>query len=236
MARARRPWAELRAEVKRLLGPVGDDPFWTRELLADLFNAEKDLREMQLEDVHEGFSVRAFVTDLVVPPTGQPAAYLIPLHAGRFKRVLRRFQDGSEVPLERNEQLQGGSTLGYLGGDLSYVPSYRLMGAYLVLDPPPGVPESGGLKIEMEECSSRIESDGDYLPAGWPLILETLLVLDTAGAAFDVEAAQDVVSQVRDKVMTPLVGRQRRMEATFLQWIETRSAGVQSVEPFCLGG
>lgn len=235
MARLARQWSDLRSEIYRLLGPIQQDPFFTPQLLLDVFNAEKDMREMELQEAHEGFSVHIFYADLTVPAVGSPNYYSVPVAAGRIKRVIRNFSDGTQVPLRRDEHWTTPQTTQGGGGGTSYLPTYRLIGPYIELSPPPSSAEVNGLVIEMEAASDSIASDTDVIPAGWPLFAERLLCLDTAIGCFDVENAQSGSAADGARIKPALEERRARYEARWLNYIETRSFGPQYAVPYRQG-
>ena len=229
--RGRRPWSDLRDEILRLLREQEGEYFSNQQLL-DLFNQEKDLREMEMMQAHEGFSVQSYNADLVA----NQDYYSLPTGAGRLKRVVRVMTNpNQEIPLVRDERVSEPLDTNRVATGVQYVPTYRLIGNLIKLEPGPATSEAGGLRIEMEEASELLTQDDSTIPDDWPVFAETLLVLDTVVAAYEMERAQAVVD--RDRVaLDPYVRRRARFESLWNDWIEERSFGRTYVVPFRQGG
>lgn len=205
-----------------------DSPYWTRELLVDLFNEQKDLREMQLHEAHEGFSKRVYTTNLVA---GQ-AFYELPDGQGRLKRVSKLYTAQQRwKPLIRAERWFSPSSTNTDASEYADF-SFRVIGNFIVLEPTPGTAETDALRIEIEEATARLESDNQSLPPDWPLFTETLLVLDTVIAAYGVEEAQD-----EEVKIPPWVTRRRtRFEGQWDAYINTRTFSPSFATRYHIGG
>lgn len=228
--RTRRTWDEIKAEIYRNLREAeAEAPTFEPELLLDLWNESKDLREMEMCDQHEGFFVRRFTTDIVIPSADQPAQYDIPEDAGRVKRVLRIFEDGSERALIRDEKYSETVERSATGSGDGYTPTFRLMGNRIVLEPPPTFAQAAGLAIEMEQATERFADDSSVLDDDWPVYAESLLILDTVIAAFDTEETQEGADP---QVISGFRRRRNAYEARWWQFCAERTRGRTFATPF----
>jgi hypothetical protein len=217
MARNRKKWSELRAEIYRYLKEEEGTSFWTRDILTDLFNAAFDMRTMQLHSMHEGFAVRQYETDIVA---GQ-SLYSLDDYVGRVKRII--FVDPTtsmEIPLVRDERV----TRPLPTINIDTLPTYRIVGNSIKLEPTPARNITDGLKIEVEVAPDRIDDDNEELPAEYPVFCESLLVLDTVVAALGIEEAQAVADK---EVPNNIQILHSKFEQMFDMYLETRSGGQQ---------
>jgi hypothetical protein len=228
VARQRRDWDLLRADIYLHLGESESSSYWTPSHLLMLFNEEKDRLEMELQNRHEGFSTEVHTCDIV---SGQEY-YSIPTEYGRIKRVSRYYPAQSRViPLGRDERLS--APMSTLTVGVNSVPDIRLIGNYIKLEPTPGEAVTGGLIIEMEIASERLDSGDDKLPDDWPPFVETLLVLRATKAAFADEQAQDSGDRAMSDEQTQ---RLLYYESIFAEYTATRFFGRQFAVRFTQGG
>jgi hypothetical protein len=229
MARQRRDWDALRADIYLHLGETEGSSFWTPAHLLMLFNEEKDLLDMQLQNRHEGFSVEVHYADIVA----DQAYYSIPEECGRLKRISRNYPGMSRiVPLIRNERLSAPMSTQSAG---QYgIPDYRLIGNYIKLERTPSTAVTDGLVIEMEIAAERLTSGEDTLPSDWPNFAESLLVLRTTRAAFAEEQATDSGEgrTLTDRQETRLL----YYETVFAEYTASRSFGRQLAVRYTQGG
>lgn len=174
---------------------------------------------MELHESHEGYGVETYTSNLVA----EQAQYSLPEHTGRISRVLIVSVDGdSETPLARMERwgevLQNTTTA---GGD-GYLPSYRIVGNSIVLEPYPPEARTGGLKIEIEAAAPRTANDADKLPDDYPPFIESLLVYDTVILALDHQGSQSPLPQ---GVYSSYLRQKMIYEDLWTNYIETRSFG-----------
>lgn len=224
--RARRNWTTMLAEVRTLLHePTAANSLWGDTELLQYFNSAMDMRSMEMCEAHEGWMTDPYTADLVA---NQPS-YVLPEGAGRIKRVLIVMTSGStkiEYPLDRNQRwTQPARTTNTSG--LDCLPTYRMMGEALHLDPPYGKAVTGGLKIEIEVSPARLTAGGDKLALRWPDIAESLLIYDTVILALAVEGSQ---GELPAGYVHSIQTVQRRYEIRWLAYIETRTMG-RSVSP-----
>lgn len=230
MARQRRDWDSCRSDIYTHLGETEGASNWTPEHLLVLWNEEKDLLDMQLQNRHEGFSVEVHWADLVA----DQAYYQIPEECGRLKRISRNYPDSKRiVPLIRNERLSGAMSTQSSGQYA--IPDYRVVGNYIVLERTPGEAVTNGLAIEMEVAAERITDGGDTLPVDWPNFAETLLVLRATRAAFADEQAGDSGPQGQT-LSDEQTARLSYYENVFAEYTATRSFGIQLGVRFTQGG
>jgi hypothetical protein len=191
MARARRAWSVIRADIRAMLRePTEATSYWTNAQLLLLFNLQMDLRALQLQNEIEGF----FTTSAAQNIVAGTSSYALPEGTGRPRRILLRRTSGGntvDIPLARDEKWDRTGYNPSTGVDFTYqLPTYRLQGANVILTPGPTIALANGLVIEYECLPDRIAADGDKLALAFPDVAETLLTYDTVVAAFDMEASQ----------------------------------------------
>lgn len=214
MARVRRVWSELRTDVRRLLNDDGASQHWTDADLLALFNECKDHREMHLFDQHEGYGVFRYTDSIVA---GQQE-YALPEETGKVRTVFIVSSGGDRKKAIHQDRQFSGT---YLGDDTqagyeSF--TYSLKDNHVFLYPCPSSSVTNGLQLELETPSDRIANDSDKLPDSWPPFAETLLVLDTAIAALEMQATGE--GDLGESQINFLIRRRGRYEE---QW-ETYTA------------
>ncbi len=223
------------AEIRELLRETtAATSYWSDALLLILFNQAMDLRVMQLAESHEGWVTDSLVTDIVA----DQREYSLPEGAGRVKRIIRIFSPGTtnavEQPLIRNERwsdatpVQSGVTA--LGGG-GTVPTYRMLGELIILEPTPQESITDGLKIECEFAPSRFTTGTDKLDLRFPDSTETLLIYDSVVAALENEAAQGNEPENLEDMRRA----RQRYESIWASYIEQRTYGRVFSEPFYMG-
>jgi len=233
MARARRAWSTIRDEVRTLLREtVTGDSYWSDAELLIYANLCQDMRVMQMVEAHEGWFTDRFEDDLVA----NQGEYTLPEGSDIVRRVLLKFPDtGLEVPLVRNERWSdsvvnsSSGSVADLGGA---VPTYRLVGEVLLLEPAPTVSRTDGLVIEIEGLPARITADGSKFDLKFPSMFETLVTFDIWDVACGVEDAQGNVNQ---EVRGRLRSVHDRVAAAYLEAIQQRSYGRVFGRPYYLG-
>lgn len=227
MARAARSLVELEGDVYRHLKENAATSFWTPAHLRMVLNERKDFWEMRLHHKHEGFSTEVYTADI----EADEPYYSLEKYVGRLKRVARLYPaQKREVTLTRAERVSG--SISTRSVSALAIPTYRLVGRYIKLEPTPGEDVEGGLKIETEVASERLTADEDTLPADWPIFMETLLVLDTAQSLLDDEEAQDAESQFR----SGFIRRLQEYKGQFDEWVHSRALSRQFVVRHGQGG
>ena len=235
--RARENWGTMRRRVRQNIGEEDEtDPHWTNQFLLDLFNEHLDLRFMQMCHADEGWSVDEYVADLVA----NQREYTMPVGADRIRQVKLVETSGgtiTETPVGRSERwfdgvVHGSQPTTLLNG--YYRPTYRMIGELLLLEPRPSVSLVGGLHVDVEAPQPKLTAaDTSVLPQRFPLVMETLLVLDTAVAVF---AEEDAQSETDPRVSVGRLERRRnRYEAEFLEYVESRQASPVFSRPMHLG-
>jgi hypothetical protein len=224
----------MRSEIRRLLRETTSaTSFWDDTDLLDMFNQVADLRANQMMAVDEGWFTDRLEADIVA----NQKEYTLPEGTDRVKRILLQFTEGGitrETPLIRHERwsesmatVSGTATTA--GGTL---PTYRLVGELIYLEPPPTVARTNGLVIESESLPARLTVDGSKLSLKFPSLCETLLIYDTWDVALGVEDAQgNVDGQVRGRLQR----FHQKYEAAFLELITSRSNGRHFSTAFSLG-
>lgn len=228
MARARRTWGVLSDIIDRQLKEKVDaNEFWSPALILDVWNEGIDLRTMDLQDAHEGFSVQLLKATTVEGDR----AMTVPDGAEGFRRILYYDADGEqEWPLIRAEQFSEPTSLRDRAG-VRTLPSYSLKDNHVFFDPP-FANSTDEIRFEIENATTLFVDDNSAIPASWPLTTESMLILDCLTALFDTEAAQS------DGVQMPRAfrDRHRRYEKRWMQRIETRSRGRVFGTPNRMGG
>lgn len=239
MPRARRPWSEIRDEVRLLLREtVAADSFWSNTDLLTYANQAKDLRDLMLAEQDEGWNTEVFTA-----PLTSGVSYDLPEGAGEVKAVRLRTTVGgvtrSSAPLERSEgyangRIVSGSSPSTWWGGRAALPSYRLLESSIELDrPAPNVTGSDLLVIELAGASTRLANDADKLSLRYPDLFETLLIYDIWDLAV---GAEEAVSVEKDPTaMTRFSRFHRSYERMFEQWATTRAGGIQRARAWRLG-
>lgn len=233
MPRERLTWAQHRALIRRYLGDL-DEPFaFGDELLLQGWNASMDEVSMDLGIMAQSYTVVRFVENLVA---GQ-AYYPLPENVTTTPRVFRIFTTRSdrEIELTFDEKVASGSrSVSYSGPD--YLPTYRLLGQYVRLDPAPAVDEVGGLAIYGEIAEEGFTGDDSRLPASWPMLCEELLRISTALYVFEQEqeAGGDRGGESNASILG-LAIRRRRYESKLYEFLERRRQSPAQAPRFPLG-
>lgn len=218
MARTRRAWSLLRTDVRRLLNDEdASSPHWSDADLLALFNECKDHREMHLFEQHEGYGVFRYSDSIVA---GQQE-YALPEETGRVRTVFI-VQSGGALKRAIHQDRQFSGT--YQGDDTqtsSLNFTYSLKDNHIFLYPCPSESVTNGLQFELETPTDRIENDSDKLPDSWPPFAETLLVLDTAIAALEMQASAE--GDLGESQLNPLRIRRGRYEEQFDSYTASRT-------------
>lgn len=230
MARVQRKWSELEAEIFRRLRETKGSSYWsdgTNDQILDFANQAKDMREMEMHNAYEGYGLVSYTADLVQ----DQALYAMPSGGSRVWRIFRVFSDGSEKPLVRYERITHGLDASFVHTGDQYFPTYRMVGNQIKLEPSPGEAIAAGLRIEVEEASARFSGPDSLLPADWPILSETLIVLDTVLLALSHEDSEDPGAIDVTRSLREREGYASRWN----QYIETRTRGLVTGERFSLG-
>ena len=218
MARTRRAWSSLRTDVRRLLNDEdSSNPHWSDADILALFNECKDHREMHLFDQHEGWGVYRYSDSLVA---GQQE-YALPEETGRIRTVFI-VDSGGDIKKAIHQDRQFTGT--YLGDDTqasSNAFTYSLKDNHVFLYPCPSESVTNGLQYEIEAATDRIANDSDKLPDSWPPFVETLLVLDTAIAALEMQATGE--GDLGESQINFLIRRRGRYEDAWDNYTASRT-------------
>ena len=153
-----------------------------------------------------------------------------------MKRVVWVTDQGGqrlETPLMRHERwsesvFNGTGTTGNRGN----LPTYRIVGSFLTLEPAPQNIAGISLRIEAEVAPARLVNGTDVLPVRYPVEIETLLIYDTACAALAVEMSQ---GNTDERYVNHLEFKRREYEDRFNEFTEVRSFGRVFSSPYHLG-
>lgn len=221
MPRSRRTWGTLKGEIYGLLRETEGSSYWSPGLLLQLWNDNMDMRAAELIKTFEGWMTDTFQTNLVA----QQAEYTLPEGTEQVHKVWWvRDPSGNahRIELTRDELVGGHTTsVGTVGG-WDHLPTYRLVGELLVLNPPPANSITNGLEIEIPALPAHFEDDDSKLDQKWPLFAETLLKYDTAIAALGVEGSQ---GEIPRGVVDPLMQMHAIHNSRWQELIERRSQG-----------
>lgn len=224
----------MRTEIRTLLRETDpNSSYWNDTLLNTLLNEAIDYRHMMLCDMHEGWDTEIYETPIVF----NQGKYQLPEGLGRVRRILFKFDQGSgnqfEVPLMRSERWSepvfNGNTPVTNQGE---IPTYRLVGSFLTLEPSPKITGDVKLIIETDINPPRLVSDNDSFPLRWPNEIETLIIYDVAVNALAIEQSQ---GNADPSYVNHLQRMRAEYEARFNEFTEVRSFGRVFASPFYLG-
>ena len=222
MPRARRDWTSMLADIRALLTETTSNAGWSDTLLLQLFNECMDERVMDLAEQHEGWVTDRFPVNIVA----DQKEYALPEGTGRVKRILLSGGTTYEVPLIRDERWSKAMS------STGSTPTARLVGELIFLEPPPTEARTNGLIIEVESAPARLSAGGSKLDLRFPDALETLLILDTVVAAFEVEEAQGDEETYR---RSGIEKRRDRYAAKFFEYTAERFFGRTFSDAYYLG-
>lgn len=194
---------------------------WSDDFLKHLFNAQYRRRSAQLHMAHEGFFTIVATRDLVA----EQARYAWPAGFSRLLKMELVRDDGRTVPIERFERHRDVNFSPSTSGD-TYKPTFRPIGSGFVLEPAPVEGDEDALRIEYVGIPEELTANGDSLHSDFPKILDELLVLDTAVAAFDQEGMQET-GQFRT-----LLRLRQEWELDWERYVDGRMVMSQQVTPF----
>lgn len=172
---------------------------------------------MHLFEQHEGYGVFRYSDSIVA---GQQE-YALPEETGRVRTVFI-VQSGGALKRAIHQDRQFSGT--YQGDDTqtsSLNFTYSLKDNHIFLYPCPSESVTNGLQFELETPTDRIENDSDKLPDSWPPFAETLLVLDTAIAALEMQASAE--GDLGESQLNPLRIRRGRYEEQFDSYTASRT-------------
>lgn len=226
MARSRRQWSTLKAVIRRKLREtIAAKSYWSDTELLDYWNEAMDLRIMGLDLQHEGWCTQILKADLVA----NQREYSWPEGAGKLRKVFLIKTTGAVVErfrLDRDEKIDDGyilsnttATVGVTG----WLPTYRMVGELILLEPAPTVSVTQGLELEGDFSAIFFDEDTDKLDLEFPVQLENLLIYDTCEQALAVEAAQGNLPNPES--LTRMQRWHQRYEKIFDDWTATRTQG-----------
>lgn len=233
MPRERLTWAQHRELIRRYLGDL-EEPFaFGDDLLLQGWNASMDEVSMDLGVLAQSYTVVRFVEDLVA---GQ-AFYALPGNVTTTPRVFRIFtaRSNREIELTFDEKVASGSHPVSYEGD-GYLPTYRLVGQHVRLDPAPAQDETGGLAIYAEIAEEGFSGDDSRLPVSWPILCEELLRISTSLYVFEQEqeSGGDRGGESNASILG-LAIRRRRYESKLHDFLERRRRSPAQAPRFPLG-
>ena len=197
------------------------------------FNQAMDLRAAEMMSYDEGWFTDRLEADLVA----NQKEYTVPEGSDRIRRIVLQYDEGSlvyEIPLMRDEKwftptVQVGSNVASGPG---YVPTVRLVGELLYLEPAPTQSRTNGIIIEMEALPDRLTEGGSKLDLKFPAVTDTLLVYDAWDIALGVEDAQ---GNINPEVRGRLQNFHRKFEKAFHELISNRYNSPHFSTPWYLG-
>ena len=223
MPRGRRTWATMRAAIRRRLRETTAGlSYWSDTDLLDYANFSLDMRSMEMDEAHEGWTGDVLRTTLVA---GQ-REYEWPEGTGRVLRVFIVHTVGDEQTrhqLDRDEKHSADihSRTGIAVGVEGYRPTYRLLGELLILEPAPTETVTNGLEIEITNAPAFFADDNAKLDIRFPVQLEELLILDVTEMALAIEQQQG--NAPNEGTRTMLQNLRRQYEAFWQDWIAVRA-------------
>lgn len=224
MARARRAWSDIRDDIRSLLRETtAAASFWSDADLQLYWNLCQDMRAAEMMLAHEGWWKERKSVALV----SQQKEYLMEEGTDRIKRIMVVHTAGARIveqTLVRDERHDAGFVTDTGGGltGLGTLPTYRLVGDLIYLEPPPAEVANKTLVIELESAPEWIAADGTKPDYRWPSIAETMLILDCAIFALKIENSQ---GNADPGVQMGLEATRAEMDRTWKKVISTRSYG-----------
>jgi len=194
---------------------------WSDDLLKQLFNEQYRRRCAQLQMAFEGWFVLVATRDI----EAEVGRYSWPPGFQRHTKLELVRSDGRTIPLQRFERHGEVNSPPQSGGD-DYTPTWRPLANGFVLEPSPISAVSNGLRIEYEGLPDELAADSDQLHPSFPDQLETIVVLDTAIAALDIEGMQESGNQ------SSLLRLRAEWEQDFERFIDRRVISRTGVTPF----
>lgn len=194
---------------------------WSNDFIKQLFNTSYRRRSAQLHMAYEGYFTIVATRDL----EGNQERYAWPSGFSRLLKMELVRSDGRTIPLERYERHLDVKHTPQTSGD-TYKPTFRPIGSGFVLEPAPTEALVGGLRIEYLGIPEELTEDGDTLHSDFPTILDEMLVLDTAIAAFDQEGMQET-GQFRT-----LLRLRQEWEMDWERYIDNRLIMSQQIVPW----
>jgi len=197
---------------------------WTDPFVKQIFNTCYRKRCSELIRAHEGFFTLIGNKDLVA----DQGRYSWPTGFTRPLKIELVRSDDSRVPLQREERHYAKVHPSTTGGGTqdTYLPNFRPVGSGFVLEPPPSDGVVNGIYLEWNGLPEELTADGDQLHSDFPLILDEILVLDTAVALFDSEGMQE------SGQMRTLLRLRAEWAEEFTQLVNARMIHSQRVTPF----
>lgn len=236
MARSARTWTALLGDIRLLLGETdAAASVWSDALLLLLMNTALDYRASQLSNVTEGWTTVSLSVSLVAGTN----SYTLNSggYAPRIRRVLRVYTVGSgtvEVPLFRDERwYEGVSNPTSTTTGSNVVPSYRMIGATILLEPTPTESVTNGLRVEYDTLHNRFTTGADTIPSYFPDVAESLLIYDVVALALRQEGSMGEMKP--DGFMNHLLSTRAEYERVFLEYAEDRISSPVAAQPFTLG-
>lgn len=232
--RTRRAWSDIRDTDIRplLLETTAAESLWTDADLLLYANLVQDQRALEMMAESEGWWRDRVTTNLVA----DQKEYELLEGVDGLERILIKPSSTSEieVPLERWERWGEPTDLSSssITGSLIALPTVRIVGELIYLEPPPSTNVTAGLIMEYRALPARLTGDASQLDLRWPSAYETLLVLDVVSMAFSVEDAQGNVDPA-------LIGRMERTrrayESAFKKLTQRRLRAKHYSQKYYLG-
>lgn len=235
--RTRSTWGTLKAKVRRILRETtASTSYWSDTLLLDLVNHAMDQRQAEMAEMHDGWTVQAYLADTVA----NQREYALPEGVERVRAVYLRYVSGSqveEIQLSRDDRIgqdyyqpASGTTYRFAGPR----PTYRLLDNLILIEPPDPEARTNGMRVEIDALAPAITGDSDKLALMFPLTTETLLVYDVVLMALGVESSQGNEAQEMSQP-NHLIRFHRRLEQAWRDEIAVRNQSRVYGAAFDLG-
>lgn len=234
MARTKKTWTALLADVRAIYGETtaSASAFTDAQILL-VWNHAMDLRLAQMSDVAEDWLTETVAISLVA----NQAAYPLPAGSNSVKSVSRILVLGAttrRIPLVRNDRwIDGETTAGASTAETTYVPTWRLQGDDLRLDPAPSFSLANAIEVETEPFPSHFTAGSDALPAVYPDVLQTLLIYDTVVGLMRIEGTIGAATDAG--VENHLLATRAELARAFLSVIERRQQAPVFTRPYVIG-
>jgi hypothetical protein len=154
------------------------------------------------------------------------AGYGFPDGVQRLQKVEIVRTDGSTVPLQRNERHAAGNSAESASTGDSYLPTFRMFGNGILLEPTPSANITNGLQLEYAGLPVYIDGESDRLHPSFPELFDELVVLDTAVMCLDAEGIHETGAA------STILRLRMELEFDWERFIDQRSVSRDAIERF----
>ncbi len=215
--------AQFKVRTRRYLKEMNaSTSFWNDSVIEQFFNANYRRRCAQLIMAFEGWFVMTAYRDIEEDKAG----YGFPDQVQRLQKVEIVREDGTTVPLQRFERHDSPNPGDINSSGETYLPSYRMFGNGILLEPTPTDDITDGLRIEYAGLPAFLDGEGDVLNASFPEIFDELLVIDTVISCLHAEGIHEIGPAAS------IMSLKAEWEFDWERFIDQRTVSRDAVDPF----